>query len=584
MPLIGTAGHVDHGKSTLVERITGRDPDRWEEEKRRGLTIDLGFAWATLPGGTEVSFVDVPGHERYLKNMLAGIEAIDVALLVVAADEGWMPQSEEHLAVLDLLGVNRAVVALTKIDSVDQDLAELAMAEVAAELEGTSLAGVPIVPVSGLTGEGVDTLLDVLAGLVDGVHDSGDRPRLWIDRAFAVAGAGTVVTGSLLMGGLSIDDTVEIYPRGTRARIRGLQSHERTHQTVEPGRRVAVNLGGVDHDEVARGDMLGVLGQWESSSRFTATLRHARFVDGIEPRGAYQLHMGTSASNVDIVGMEGDLAVLRIDRPLPIAVGDRFIIRDTGRHLVVAGGRVLDPGPRATRRALRDASLIDPEAQPDDIADRLLESRRVDLVSRIEAHAGGGRPSHAVLLGDRAVAPSLLAELSERATQLVDDEHQRHPLRPGLPVATLAERLRVDAVLAERVVEDSSELERLGPDVARIGRRVSLTPGQEAAWASARDLLAADLAVPHEAELGVDPEVIHLKLRDGELVRVGPGLVYLPEQIDTLRSTMASFEDEFTVAQFRDASGLSRKYAVPLLEWADREGLTVRRGDVRRFR
>ena len=583
MPLIGTAGHVDHGKSTLIERITGRDPDRWEEEKRRGLTIDLGFSWASLPGGTEVSFVDVPGHERYLKNMLAGIEAIDVALFVVAADEGWMPQSEEHLAVLDLLGVNRAVVALTKIDSVDEDLVELATAEVTSELEGTTLAGAPIVPLSGVTGEGVETLLEILEGLVD-QEDPGERPRLWIDRSFPVAGAGTVVTGSLLGGRLSVDDPVEVYPGGTRARIRGLQSHERSHETLGPGRRVAVNLAGVDHDEVARGDMMGLPGQWEASSRFTASLRHARFVDGIEPRGAYQLHMGTSALNVDLVGMDEDLAVLRIDRPLPMAVGDRFILRDTGRHLVVAGGIVLDPGPRATKRALSDARLIDPGAPPNEVADRLLESRRVDRLSRIEAHAAGGRPEHAVIVGDRAVLPELLDELGKRAIVLVDDEHRSHPLRPGLPLATLAERLRVDAAIAEQVVEVTSDLERLGPDVTRTGHGVRLTPEQMAAWENARDRLATDLAVPHEDDLGLDPEVIHLMLRDGELVRVGPGLVYLPEQIETLRSRMASLDDEFTVAQFRDAAGLSRKYAVPFLEWADREGLTVRRGDSRRIR
>ncbi|HEU4894210.1 MAG TPA: SelB C-terminal domain-containing protein, partial [Acidimicrobiia bacterium] len=475
-------------------------------------------------------------------------------------------------------------IALTKIDSVDQDLVELAMAEVSAELEGTSLAGSPIVPVSAVTGEGIDALLSALAGLVEESKDPGDRPRLWIDRAFAIAGAGTVVTGSLLDGRLSTDDMVEIYPRKTSARVRGLQSHERRLESVDPGRRVAVNLGGLDLGEVDRGDMIGLPGQWESGSRFTSTLRHARFVDGIEPRGAYQIHMGTSVATVDIIGMEGEIAVLRIDRPLPMAVGDHFIIRDTGRHLVVGGGLVLDPGPKATRRALGEALHIDPEAERDEIADRLLESRRVDRLSRIEAHARGGRPSRAVVLGDRAVSPELLVELGEKAGRLVDEQHRLHPLRPGLPLATLAERLRVDADLAQRVVEDSAVLERRGPDIARIGHGSSLTSSQENAWAEARNRLAAQLAVPDESELGLDPEVIHLKLRDGELVRVGPGLVYLPEQVRELTSTMASLGDEFTVAQFRDAAGLSRKYAVPILEWADKEGLTVRRGDVRRFR
>ncbi|HEY7821199.1 MAG TPA: selenocysteine-specific translation elongation factor, partial [Acidimicrobiia bacterium] len=267
MPLIGTAGHVDHGKSTLIQQITGRDPDRWEEEKKRGLTIDLGFAWTTLPGGVEVSFVDVPGHERYLKNMLAGIEAIDAALLVVAADEGWMPQSEEHLAVLDLLEVRRGVVALSKIDKVEPELVELAHAEILEHLEGSTLEGVPVHPVSGVTGEGVDALLEDLAGQVGDDVTGDGRPRMWIDRVFTVPGAGTVVTGTLLGDSLAVDDTVEIQPQRIQGRIRSLQSHEKSHDRVEAGRRVALNLAGVDSHEVERGDMVGAPGQWDVSTR-----------------------------------------------------------------------------------------------------------------------------------------------------------------------------------------------------------------------------------------------------------------------------------------------------------------------------
>ncbi|MGH3649482.1 MAG: selenocysteine-specific translation elongation factor, partial [Acidimicrobiia bacterium] len=245
MPLIGTAGHVDHGKSTLIQRITGRDPDRWAEEKRRGLTIDLGFAWTTLPDGTEVSFVDVPGHEKFLKNMLAGIEAIDVALFVVAADEGWMPQSEEHLAVLDLLEVGRGVVALTKVDLVEEDLAELAAAETADRLAGTSLEASEIIPVSGMTGEGVSDLLDALVAQMPDSHVAGSRPRLWVDRSFTLPGAGTILTGTLLDGALSVEDVVEVYPTGNLGRVRAIQSHEKSHQRIGPGRRVALNVSGV---------------------------------------------------------------------------------------------------------------------------------------------------------------------------------------------------------------------------------------------------------------------------------------------------------------------------------------------------
>lgn len=583
MPLIGTAGHVDHGKSSLVERITGRDPDRWDEEKKRGLTIDLGFSWATLPGGVEVSFVDVPGHERYLKNMLAGIEAIDVALFVVAADEGWKPQSEEHLAVLDLLGVDRGVVALTKTDLVEDDLVELATAEIFGELEGTTLEGAPIVPVSSVTGHGVDTLLETLRKQVGDPASSGDRPRLWVDRSFPVTGAGTVITGSLLGGPLSVDDNVEIYPRAVTGRVRGLQSHESAQEVVNPGRRVAVNMGGVAHDEVARGDMLGLPGQWETSARFSVSLRTARFVEGIDVRGAYTLHLGSSALRVDIVDVEDGFAVLRIDRPLPMAVGDRFILRDTGRHLVVGGGRILDPMPGRTKLALKRATTLDPTEPPEEVARRLLKWRRTDLLSRLRAHTSGGTPD-AMIVGDTAIDPDFVSELSERAEHLVRDHHSLHPLRPGLPLATLADKLHIQSDLAERIVETSPALERRGPDVAATGHDLSLTDAQHAAWEQARESLMSDLAVPDETDLGLDPEIIHLKLRSGELVRVGPGLVYLPEQIETLRAVVGSLGSEFTVAQFRDAAGLSRKYAVPFLEWCDKEGLTVRRGDLRRLR
>lgn len=583
MPLIGTAGHVDHGKSTLIRQITGRDPDRWDEEKRRGLTIDLGFAWMTLQDGTEISFVDVPGHERYLKNMLAGVEVIEVALFVVAADEGWMPQSEEHLAVLDLLEIDRGVVALTKADIVDPELLELARAEVDEKLSGTTLEGAPVVAVSGLTGEGVDALVDVISELTPPEPAANGRPRLWVDRSFTIPGAGTVVTGSLLGSSLQVDQGVEILPDGLRTRVRGIQSHEQARDSVGPGRRVAVNLAGVDHDSISRGDMIGLPGQWELTTRFSATLRSARFVEAIEPRGAYQIHIGSGAHLVEIVAVDGGAAVMQVDRPLPLAAGDRFVLRDTGRHLVVGGGLVVDPAPGPTRRAIAEVSTMR-HHDPDTIAERLLASRRVDRLGRLIAHSGGGRPASAIIVGELAAAPDLMDEIEAAAHSLVAEEHQRHPLRQGLSMATLAERLGVEAALAEAVVARSSRLERRGPDVAHPGHVAQLDEDQEAAWHRARDRISKGLAVPDLDDLGLDPEVIHFVIRSGELVRIDESLGYLPAQIDELKTVMAELPEDFTVAEFRDAAGLSRKYAVPLLEWADREGLTIRRGDRRRLR
>lgn len=583
MPLIGTAGHVDHGKSTLIRQITGRDPDRWDEEKRRGLTIDLGFAWMTLQDGTEISFVDVPGHERYLKNMLAGVEVIEVALFVVAADEGWMPQSEEHLAVLDLLEIDRGVVALTKADIVDPDLLDLARAEVSEKLEGTTLDGAPIVAVSGITGEGVDALVETLAGLIPAEPVANGRPRLWVDRSFTIPGAGTVVTGSLLGSTLQVDQGVEIFPDGLRTRVRGIQSHEQPRESVGPGRRVAVNLAGIDHDSISRGDMIGLPGQWELTTRFSTTLRPARFVEAIEPRGAYQIHIGSGAHRVEIVALEGEAAVMQVDRSLPLAAGDRFVLRDTGRHLVVGGGVVVDPAPGPTRRAIGEVSATRHD-DPDTIAERMLASRRVDRLSRLVAHSGGGRPASAILVGDLAAAPGLMDELEATAHSLVAEEHHRHPLRQGLSIATLAERLGIEAALAEAVVERSPRLERRGPDVSHPGHVAQLGEDQEGAWNRARDRMSADLAVPDLDDLGLDAEVIHFLIRAGELVRINESLGYLPAQIDELKTLMSQLPADFTVAEFRDAADLSRKYAVPLLEWSDREGLTIRRGDHRRLR
>ncbi|MGA7097665.1 MAG: selenocysteine-specific translation elongation factor, partial [Acidimicrobiia bacterium] len=392
MPLIGTAGHVDHGKSTLVQALTGRDPDRWEEEKRRGLTIDLGFAWTTLPNGGEVSFVDVPGHERYLKNMLAGIEAIDVALFVVAADEGWMPQSEEHLAVLDLLGIHRGVVALTKIDAVDEETAGLAALEIEERLEATSLQDAPIIPVSARTGVGLENLLQTLDDLVAQVEPGGDRPRLWVDRAFSVSGAGTVVTGTLVEGSLRTGDEVTLFPGGARTRIRGIQSHERELEQAGPGRRVALSLSGVDRAAVPRGSMLGLADQWVVTRRFTATLMPARYVDVFPERGAFHVHVGSGAHPAEIHVLEGDLGLVSIPDELPLRSGDRFIVRETGRKMVVAGGVVIDPSPPRSRKAIRSFPKMDPLGTKDSIATALLAGRGLDRAARLEAESGGGHP------------------------------------------------------------------------------------------------------------------------------------------------------------------------------------------------
>ncbi len=578
MPLIGTAGHVDHGKSTLVLALSGRDPDRWAEEKRRGLTIDLGFAWADIGGGVEVSFVDVPGHERYLKNMLAGVDAIDIAILVVAANEGWMPQTEEHLAVLDLLEVTSGVVALTKVDMVDGEMAALASAEVADRLEGTSLAGSMVVPMSALSGSGVRELRAELLRLCQRLAPpGGSRPRLWIDRSFSIPGAGTVVTGSLLGGVLDVGDEVRIYPGNDTARIRSLQSHEKDVARALPGTRVAVSLVGPAVSDVGRGVMVAKDGQWRTTDRLVVSIRPARYVEEVTPRGAYQMHIGTVTLNARILKLAADRALISVDRPVAATMGDRFILRDTGRRRVIAGGAVLDPAPSPGSLAA-DLSADEP---PDTRAGRLLAIRCMGQLVDITNDSGGGTPLDAVSVGDLVISSAFLKRLVAAAEQRVRLEHDERPMRSGIPMAALPGAMDVPRSVIERAIQGSTLLEVRGPDVALKDHQALLDPVAAAVWEEARSRLSVGMAVPTVAELDVDAELLHLLIRRGDLVRVAESLVYLPDQIEDIITIVARLEAPIGVGDFKDASGLSRKYAVPILEWLDDRGYTVRRAEGR---
>ena len=591
MPVVGTGGHVDHGKSTLVEALTGRDPDRWAEEKDRGLTIDLGFAWTELDG-REVSFVDVPGHERFIKNMLAGTGGFDAALLVVAADEGWMPQSEEHLAALDLLGIRYGLVALTKIDRADPELVELAALEVEEYLAGTTLEGCPVVPVSAVTGEGMDGLRAALAGVLAAAPEApAGRTRLWVDRVFPVSGAGTVVTGTLVDGPLSVGDSVEVLPGRLPGRVRSLQAHEAERQTIPPGTRTAAGIAGLDRSRVARGSMLGRPGEWAPSGRFLAAVRSARYVKRtLSRRGAYQLHIGSGVWPVRLatagpIGEDETAVVLRTERPVPIRMGDRFVLRDVGRRLIVAGGRVVEPvAPRKGRDARRAASLLYPafDRSPARRAAALLEWRGSERPEILAAHAGGGFPEGAVEAGEEVMASGYVARLVVEARRLTARFHADNPLRPGIPKASLASRLRVGLGALTAVLDAADDLEPQGSMVAQKGFSPVLSEEDEAEWDRIRAALtAAGPLAPGLKELAVDTELLHALVREGRLVRVSDDLVYLPDQIEALTGRLEELPPRFTVAAFRDLTGLTRKYAVPLLEWMDRAGATVRTGDER---
>jgi len=561
--IVATAGHVDHGKSTLVRVLTGVDPDRFTEEKERGLTIDLGFAAMTLPSGRSISFVDVPGHVRFLKNMLAGVGAVQACLFAVAATEGWKPQSEEHLRILDLLGVKRGVVALTKVGLVDDDQGELARLEVIERLKGSPLAAAELVDVDGIDGTGLGELrlaLDRLVATAPPAADDG-RPRLWVDRSFAIRGAGTVVTGTLAGGPLAVDDDVVILPRGPGARVRSLQIHGASLARVPPGERVAVNLSGIAHEQVVRGDALVRPGAWHEGHTVDASLEVLADLDHrVSRRGAYVAYLGSGehAVRLRVLGDEsmgpGDRGLVRLHLPvaLPLQPGDRYVLRDSGRQETIGGGEILDVDP--VMRASR--------ARPDRSVDRVVAERGwidVDELARLTGTRRAPTVDHWV------VDPTVLADEQTRLRALVEGAG---PL--GLDIAAFEEHER--AVLTHL-------------DEVRVVRgRATLGPPEDplAAHPFVTALEATPFATPPPT--GVDRTELRELVRRGLVVEEA-GIHFAPAAIDQAADVIAALLDEHpdgvTVGQIREALGTSRKYAIPLLSVLDATGRTRRRGDLR---
>jgi len=589
MPIIGTAGHVDHGKSTLVQALTGRDPDRWAEEKERGLTIDLGFAWTRL-GDEVVGFVDVPGHERFIKNMLAGVGGLDVALFVVAADEGWMPQSEEHLAILDLLDVRHGVIALTRVDLADSELIELSTIDIAEHVEGTVAESWPVIEVSAVAGTGVEALIESLVGALSDIGPPRDlgRPRMWIDRAFAISGAGVVVTGTLVDGSISVGNRLQCFPGGP-VRLRGLQSHETDRDTIGPGTRTAANLVGIDRSDLDRGTLLAGPHSIGMTDRFLALLRFPpRSEDDLSDRGAYHVHLGTTTVPARIRILKDDTAAAAIvttSSLIPLTMGDRFILRDTGRRRIVAGGMVLDPitvpKPSASNIACLASAVL---GSPSERADALIAVHESIDVDELHRSSGGGEPSSATAIGSTYLSPAAFDQRGQQLLAAVDSYHREYPLRPGLPKSEASSRLGGSSDLVTALVDASSDLFEDGPVVRQQSFVPELTASETAIWDATRLLLATGLAVPRASSLEISDEVLHALVRRGDLIRIEDDLVLLPDQLQTITSGLSALPDGFTVAAFRDEFDLARRQAVPLLEWLDAEGWTRRDGDGRSVR
>lgn len=571
MHVVATAGHVDHGKSTLVRALTGTDPDRFAEEKARGLTIDLGFAATTLPSGRELSFVDVPGHVRFLKNMLAGVGAVDACLFVVAATEVWKPQSEEHLRILELVGVGSGLIALTKVALVDEDDIELARLELADRVAGTFLEAADVVAVDAPTGVGVDDLragLDRMLATTPTAVDHG-RPRLWIDRSFAARGSGTVVTGTLAGGSIAVDDELTVLSRlrPARVRVRALQTHGSSLTSAGPGRRLAVNLGGVSHGDVERGDALVRDDQWEPTRTFDASLTVLAGLDhDLGRRGAYAAYLGSGEhpAKVRVLGPDalapGTTGFVRLHLPwvVPLVPGDRFVLRESGRGETVGGGEVLDVAP----------VLSASKARPDRSVARMVAER-----GWVDAALLGRLTGTVVVpeVGRWVVAPGARgeAEAAVRAAVAGADDL-------GLDVATLDERQR--ALLAGFA------------DVTVVGGRAKpMASGASGASATTTHpyvdaLDAAPFTPPSPEEAGVSrAEVRDLVRRN--LVIERDGFFFSPGAIDRataiVAATLADFPEGVTASLLRDRLTTTRKYLLPLLGHLDATGVTRRRGDLR---
>lgn len=508
-----------------------------------------------------------------------------------------MPQSEEHAAVLDLLDVDRGVIALSRSDLVDGDTLEIAELEIDERTRGTSLEGWPIVKVSPVTGTGIGALRDALVAQLEaaGAPPDRGRPRLWVDRSFVISGAGVVVTGTLSGGKLHRGDTLNLLPGDHPVRIRSIQSHEREVEVAEPGTRTAINLAGADREVVARGMLLAAPGQARTTGRLLADVRTVRgFDDGLSEKGAFHLHVGTGVWPVRLRPVASDEIVdsspvlLTVDTEVPVAVGDRFILREVGRRAVVAGGRVLETAPtgRLSHLAEHVTALREAVVGPPDVrAQALLEARGSARLADLFIDSGGGRPSEGIISNETATTEREAARLRDSMVRLADEFHEQNPLRAGVPRASLASQLDVEPELIDVLLRKEEQLVDEGATVRSAGFTGSLGPEEGAAWTQARELLAdAGLAVPRASRLGLGRELLHALVRSGRLVRIAPDLVYLPEQVDEVLDRLGTLRDGFTVADFRDALGVSRRQAVPLLEWLDAEGRTLRRGDVRTIR
>ncbi len=628
--IVGTAGHIDHGKSALVQALTGTDPDRLEEEKKRGITIDLGFAHLDLGEGVRVGFVDVPGHERFVKNMLAGVGGIDLVMLVVAADESIKPQTREHFDICRLLDIPKGMVVVTKCDLVDRDIVDLVRLEIHELVRGSFLENAPIVAASARTGEGLDDILSELRRLAEGILPKPvEWPfRLPIDRAFVMKGFGTVVTGTLVAGTVDKDAEVEIFPAVRRVRVRGIQVHNAPAEKAVAGQRTALNLAGIDTGEIARGMVLAAPGLFRATSRLDCSLTLLPSARPLKNRARVHFHSGTAETVAEVVllsvkelapGGQGYVQ-LRLADPGLFLPGDRFIVRQFSPVVTIGGGAVLDnlpPKHRLSDPAVTEFLTVLEKGNDEDRLEALVREAGEAATPMLTARTGRteaglermGRSLEArkrlVILGQPAsvfVHGGHFQHLASEVLKELDSFHTSNPLMSGIAKEDLRGRIRdrqkqppspavFNAVL--RQLEAGRKIEINGEMVRRAGRAIELNPEESAA----RDQIvqafeSAGLAVPAAssvlAGLKIDrpraEKILQMLLKEKVLVKVAEDLIFHAAALDKLRELLARQKVKnncINVGIFKELTGLTRKYAIPLLEYLDRERVTRRQGDER---
>jgi selenocysteine-specific elongation factor len=631
--ILATAGHVDHGKSALVKALTGTDPDRLPEEKARRITIDLGFAElnVTGPNGEKfhVGIVDVPGHEDFVRNMIAGVGSIDLALLVIAAGDGWMPQTEEHLQILIYLGVNRALIALTKADLAKTDNV---MAQIRGELRDTPFANSQIVPTSVRTGQGIENLRRALACEFTSLPISRDigKPRLFVDRAFSLRGTGTVVTGTLAGGELRRGQIVAVHPKNLSARIRSIQCHGHNVELAKPGMRTAINLPDVEvgkgPESVERGDVIAVADLSTASKTVDVVLEKSSRLNLNEPAARplnngtpVHIYVGAARVEAKLAMLDNDtiepgqraIAQLRLNRPILAFVGDRLIVRDSSERCTVAGGIVLDlDGDRKRFRDEAQGELLRARASAAENVDLYVQSQlRRDAVSEtrellVKSHFGTDEIAAAlsrleacgeVVLHDEIAANAVCwSALVEHSSKLIDQAHEKHPEQRGLPLVELRTALRDQADdVFEALISDLYEngFMREGSIIARRSHRAALPSPLQSAADKIRSALAARLFDPPSRKEFLQDrhqeQSLRFLIEQGEIVEISEEIVLLGESLEQMRTAISKFistNGPATASQLREKIGTSRRVIIPVLEYLDRKGVTQRSGDLRRLR